>query len=78
MRILGPVLMIVVGFTLSSCNRGDHRDEPAARQVGRDAARAAEEIKRDAKKAGKALHKAGDELREGWKEEKRDEPRTRK
>ena len=78
MRGFGPVLMIIVGLNFSACSREDHRDEPAARQVGRDAARASEEIKAGAKKAGKAIQKAGKELRQGWNEEKRDSSRSRK
>jgi hypothetical protein len=78
MRRFGPVLIVVAGLALSSCNREDRRNEPVARQVGRDAARTSDEIKREAEKAGKALKKTGKELREGWNEEKRDSSRPRK
>ena len=79
MRTWGLALIFVVGLMLASCNRDSRRDEPAARQVGRDAYRASEEIKRGAKKAAQELRKAGKEVRQGWNEEKRkDGPETRK
>ena len=73
MRTLGTLAMLAVGLTMASCKREAHRDEPAARQVGRDAYRASKELKRGAKEAAQELRKAGKELREGWNDAKRDE-----
>ena len=73
MRTYGLALILTVGLTITSCKRDAHRDEPAARQVGRDAYRASEEIKRGAKKAAEELRKAGKEVRQGWNEAKRKE-----
>ncbi len=70
MRLYVMALLLAAGLMISSCNR-DRRDEPAARQVGREAYRASEEIKRGAKKAAQELRKAGKEIRQGWNEAKR-------
>jgi hypothetical protein len=79
MRAYGLALMLMVELILASCNRDAHRDEPAARQAGRDAYRASQEIKRGAKEAAQELRKAGKEVREGWNEAKRqDDTRPRK
>ena len=77
MRAIG-LAVLIAGSMLSSCNRGTHRDEPASREVGRDAYRASQEIKRGAKKAGQELKNAGKELREGWNEAKREDTRRKK
>jgi len=69
--ILLTAIIGVVGLT--SCTR-DRRDEPAARQVGREAYDATQEIKRGAKKAAREVRDAGKEIRQGWKEAKRDAP----
>jgi hypothetical protein len=74
MRIFGSFLILAAGLILTSCNRDDHKDEPAARQVGRDAYRASQELKEGAKKAEKELRDAGKEVREGWNEAKHHEP----
>jgi hypothetical protein len=78
MRAFGLAVLLIAGSLLSSCSRDSHRDEPAAREAGRDAYHASQEIKRGAKKAGKELQKAGKELREGWNEAKRDDTRSKK
>ena len=78
MRAFGLTALLVAGSMLSSCGRGTHRDESSAREAGRDAYRASQEIKRGAKKAGQELQKAGKELREGWNEAKREDTRRRK
>jgi hypothetical protein len=79
MRAWGLIFMIAAGLTFPSCNRDDHRDEPAARQVGRDAYRASEEFKEGAKKAEKELRDAGKDVREGWNEAKhKEEPPPKK
>ena len=78
MRALGLAALLIAGSMLSSCSRGTHRDEPAAREVGRDAYRASQDIKRGAKKAGQELKEAGKDLREGWNEAKREDTRRKK
>ena len=79
MRASVLALVFATGLMLTSCKRDARRDDPAARQVGRDAYRASEEIKRGAKKAGQELRKAGEEIRQGWNEAKRkDDSRPRK
>ena len=78
MRAFGLTALLIAGSMLSSCNRDTHRDEPASREVGRDAYRASQEIKRGAKKAGQELKNAGKELREGWNEAKREDTRRKK
>jgi uncharacterized membrane protein len=71
MRACGMVFIFAAGLTLASCNREAHRDEPAARQVGREAYQATQEIKRDAKKAAQEIREAGKEVRQGWNDAKR-------
>ncbi|MCU1236676.1 MAG: hypothetical protein JWP63_4643 [Candidatus Solibacter sp.] len=70
MRVGGLFFILAAGLAISSCNR----DEPAARQVGRDAYRASQEVKQGAKKAGQELRSAGKEIREGWNEAKHENP----
>jgi hypothetical protein len=65
MRTLQITVVLALGAGLISCSR---RDEPAARQVGREAYDASHEIKRGAKNAAKEIREAGKELREGWSE----------
>jgi len=75
LKHLGAVLLL--GLGLISCSRDNgarRRDEPAARQVGREAYNASQEIKRGAKEAAQEVRKAGKEFREGWSEAKRDAP----
>lgn len=74
LKHLGAVLL---GLGLISCsrdNRAHRRDEPAARQVGREAYNASQEIKRGAKEAAQEVRKAGKEFREGWGEARREAP----
>jgi len=79
MRACGLFLIFAIGLALPSCSRDSRRDDPTARQVGRDAYRATQELKRDAKKAGKELQNAGRDIREGWNEAKHeDKPRPKK
>jgi hypothetical protein len=80
MRNLYFAIVVAIGFGLVSCNRDapPRREEPAARQLGRDAHEASQEIKRDAKKAGQEIRKAGKDFREGWDEGKHDDPARRK
>ena len=73
MRISYITLVLGAVLALSSCTREDtaHRDEPAARQAGREAYRATQDIKRGAKEAAEQVRNAGKELRQGWNEAKR-------
>ena len=77
-------IVLAAGMGLAGCSREDRvrRDEPAARQVGRDAYKASQEIKKGAKEAGRELRNAGKELREGWndakREKRREEPEPRR
>lgn len=68
-----PLLAILA---LASCERkGEtNRNEPAARQVGREAYQAGQDIKRGAKKAANDIREAGRQFREGWSEAKHDQP----
>jgi hypothetical protein len=74
MRSCGLFIMLAAGMILASCNRDDRRDNSAARQVGRDAYRAQEELKRGAKKVEQDVRKAGKDVREGWDEAKHESP----
>jgi len=65
MRTSVIALVLACGFGLISCAR---RDEPAARQAGREAYDASREIKHGAKTAARELRDAGKEFREGWRE----------
>jgi hypothetical protein len=74
MRSCGLFIMLAAGMILASCNRDDKRNDSAARQVGRDAYRASEELKRGAKKVEQDVRKAGKDVREGWDEAKHEDP----
>lgn len=79
MRTSYLIPVVAVGLGLSSCNRQDtRRGEPAARQVGREAYDASQDIKRGARKAAKEIRDAGKELRKGWKEAQREDPERHK
>jgi hypothetical protein len=69
MRYWGLAVVLAAGI---GCSRDTHRDEPAARQLGREAYHATQDVKRGAKKAAQELREAGKEVRQGWKEAKRD------
>ena len=69
MRTFMMMLLLTFGFGLSSCAR---RDEPKARQVGREAYDASQEIKKGAKTAARELREAGKEFREGWSERRKE------
>jgi hypothetical protein len=73
MRSLYITLVLAAGVGLSSCARDDtaHSNEPAAHRAGREAYRASQDIKRGAKKAAEEINKAGDQLRDGWNDAKR-------
>ena len=73
MRASQLALAGIVALGMISCTRNDapRRDGSAARQAGRDAYKATQEIKRGAKEAEKELRNAGKDVREGWNEAKR-------
>jgi hypothetical protein len=71
MRNRYVVLVVLAGMGMISCSR---REQPAARQIGREAYDASQDIKRGAKKAAKELRNAGKELRQGWNEARREDP----
>jgi hypothetical protein len=79
MRTSCLALLFLMGLGTVSCSRrDDRRDEPVARQAGREAARASKEVKEGARQAERDLRNAGKEFREGWNEGKhtdRTEPR---
>jgi predicted small secreted protein len=74
MRSFGLFIMLAAGMTLASCNRDSPKADPTAREVGRDAYRASEELKRGAKKVEQDVRRAGKEVREGWNEAKHEDP----
>ena len=78
MRTSYITIAIAAILSLCSCTRRDanRRDEPAARQAGRDAYEASQEIKHGAKEAAHELRQAGKEFREGWAENGGKKPRT--
>jgi cytochrome c biogenesis protein ResB len=65
-----PMAFLV--FSLTSCNyRSDRR--PDTREAGRNAYRASQELKHDAKKAAQDLRDAGKNFREGWSQAERED-----
>ena len=72
MRTSIIALVLTCGVGLTSCTR---RDEPGARQVGREAYDASQEIKHGAKTAARELKEAGKEFREGWSERRKEDKR---
>jgi hypothetical protein len=73
--------MTILAAALGSgaCTRRDRdsadRDEPTARQAGRAAYEASQDIKKGAKKAANELRDAGKEMRQGWNEAKHEDKR---
>jgi hypothetical protein len=79
MRSCGLFIMLAAGMVFTSCTRDDRRNnDSAAREVGRDAYRATEELKRGAKKVEQDARKAGKDVREGWNEAKHEDPPRKK
>ncbi len=77
MRLSCLAVLIILGMGSVSCTRDrgtGRRDEPAAREAGREAYHASQEVKKGAKEAARELRKAGKEFREGWSEAKHQEP----
>ncbi len=68
-------LSVVLG--LSACGRREpaRRDEPVAKQAGRAAYQASQDLKHGAKEAVRELRKAGKEASEGWNEAKQENRR---
>lgn len=67
-------LSLAIALGLAGCARDDHRNEPAARQLGREAHHAADDLKRGADKAAQEARQAGKQFRQGWEEGKHDTP----
>lgn len=63
-------LALAVGLT--GCAR---RDEPTAKEVGREAYQAGQKIKKGAKEAAREIKEGAKEFKEGWNEAKRDDPK---
>ena len=80
MRASWIALVIFLGVTLISCSRDNRADrsEPAARQAGRDAYHASQEVKQGARRAAHELENAGKEFRQGWSEAKHDNKTARR
>jgi hypothetical protein len=80
MRATLLVTVLAIGAGLTGCARNDppRRDEPAARQVGREAYQAGEAIKKGAKEAAQEIREAGKELRQGYNDAKREDKSRRK
>jgi hypothetical protein len=79
MRLSGLAIGVLLAFGLASCNRraDNRREDHAAREAGRDAYRASQEVKRGAREAGRELHNAGKEFRQGWNDAKHSDRTTR-
>ncbi len=71
---------ILLGLGMISCGRDDRaaREHSAAREAGRQAYRASQEVKHGAKEAAHDLRSASKDFREGWSEAKHDEPTHRR
>ena len=63
------VLAVAIG--MNGCAR---REEPTARDAGREAYQAGQAIKKGAKEAAREIKEAGKEFREGWNEARRKDP----
>jgi hypothetical protein len=63
--------MLAVAIGVSGCAR---REEPTARDAGREAYQAGQAIKKGAKEAAREIKEAGKEFREGWNEARRKDP----
>jgi hypothetical protein len=65
--------IVLSALALAGC-ADNRRGEPPARQLGREAHEAANDVERGAKKAAAEAKHAGKEIREGWKEASHDPP----
>src|SRR5579871_1734210 len=68
-RWMGGLIALTVA--LGGCTQAPRREEPNAREAGREAYRASQKLKREAKDAAQQLHEAEKEFREGWSEASR-------
>ena len=75
MASLGTILLVGLG----ACNRDTSRDreDPAARQIGRDAYELKQNLKQGARKAAQELRRAGKEAHEGWNQAKQEDQSRR-
>ena len=71
MRTSCLLTLLAIALGLSGCAR---REEPTAREVGREAYQAGQAIKKGAKEAAREIKEAGKEFREGWNEARRKDP----
>ena len=67
-------MALALGIGLGGCAR---REEPTAREAGREAYQAGQAIKKGAKEAAREVREAGKEFREGWNEARREDPKRR-
>ena len=71
MRIPGFTLAIFIALGLMSCDRSDTaRQEPPARQAGREAHQASRQIRQGVQEATHDLQHAGKQFRQGWNEDR--------
>jgi hypothetical protein len=68
-------MALTLAASLTACAR---REEPTARELGRETYQAGENIKKGAKKAAKEIRDAGKEFGEGWSEARRKDNRNSK
>ena len=71
-----PVLLTIVALAagLGGCAR---REEPNARQLGRETYEAGQKIKKGAKEAAQEIREAGKDFRQGYEEARRKDPKRR-
>ena len=74
MRKSYVVAALAIGIGLTGCAR---REEPTAREAGREAYEAGQAIKKGAKEAAREIREAGKEFREGWNEARREDPKRK-
>jgi hypothetical protein len=63
---------VTAALALTACAR---RDEPSARELGRETYQAGEKIKKGAKEAAREIREAGKEFRQGYEEARRKDPK---
>jgi hypothetical protein len=65
-------VLLLGGWLLISCSNSQqqNRNEPSAREAGREAYRATEDLKHDAQKAERELRDAGNQFKNGWNQAK--------
>jgi predicted small secreted protein len=75
MRTSCLLTILAIAISLSGCAR---REEPTAREAGREAYQAGQAIKKGAKEAAREIKDVGKEFSEGWKEAQRKDAKPRK